>query len=145
MPITVDSRKFDQFVRAASSDTEPAVIEIYTNSKETAEYWRILEHGGKPSGPWKSPGKRTRRGKGGRIFSSQAPDGFIMRNLKTIIGYLRDALAAKFSSVKRPLTTKELRDVALGPAQRATDLIRQSVPTDSGKLRNSIRWREVLK
>lgn len=144
MPITVDTRGFDQFLRAASSGTEPAVVEIYTNDADAARRWQILEYGGKPSGPWKNPGKRTRRGKGGRIFSSQAPEGFIARNLKLIIGYLRDALAAKIAAVKRPLTTKELRDVSIGPAQKATDLIRQSVPTDSGKLKNSIRWREVI-
>ncbi len=141
--ISVDTRAFDSMLRVASEAQAPVQAEIFVNNEEVQAYWPILEFGGKASGPWKKPGLKTTTGPGGRIYSKQAPRGFIFRFRDKFLQFLRNAYEKRFAVKKLPLSKAELEAATFEAAQKATDLIREQVPRDSGKLLRAIRWREV--
>ena len=130
---------FFSFISAAIAGTEPVSATVETKSDEVERYWPVLEHGSREGHrPWPKPRKKTVHGAGGRIFSRQAVGGFVAKNRRHFLQYLRDAYLRHFARTKMPLTEAEARSAANEAASRAAALLKASIPVDTGKAKNSL-------
>jgi hypothetical protein len=146
--IEIDTRGWERMLmgieRSLAKTDKPVEAEIAVTDAEAQKYWKPLEYGSAPGEkPWPNPGPKTRRGKGGRIFSKQAPSGFVFRHVKWFVKFLREAYFSRLRAKNAPLTRAELADAANEAAGRAAELIRAGVPIDSGRLHGAIETSEA--
>lgn len=137
---TVNTSSFDRFVlRAGSRETGEVKADITIEGKPV-NYWRVLEFGSKTV--WPEPAEKTTRGKDGRIFSKQAPQGFIFRHAARIAQFLREAYIKRVHNNRLP-THADLVEAANEAGRKALELIHAGAPTDSGELRDAIKLKEA--
>lgn len=137
-----DDSKRQTLLSVPGASDEEIAGEVYTDSTEAESYWKVLEHGSAPNAsPWPQPREKTRRGRGGRIFSKQAPQGFVHVHDEKFIRFLREEYARIARAKNRPLTKQELESAAMTATRRAQELIQAGAPMDSGQLKNSIKAR----
>lgn len=136
--LTIDSRQFDLLV-AAASRVRPVEAQIVTSGKPE-DYWGVLEHGSRAGqAPWPQPRKKTRFGAGGRIFSKQAPQGFVMHWASRFIDFLAEAYRKAADSTGGAPLQDDLQGAVNDAAEKSLDLILRGVPVDSGQLRDSLK------
>jgi hypothetical protein len=135
--IDVDTSGFETLLTAAAADLVGKVEAEVVTSGKPADYWFIPEVGSRRGRrPWPNPRKKTVLGSGGRVFSKQAPQGFIRKFNARFQKFLVDGYK-KFVGNGLP-TRAKLAQAATYAAQQARILIRGAAPVDSGDLRNSI-------
>src|SRR5437879_3654481 len=93
--IDIDTRQFDLLIDAAVSGVDTGEVAVaITVEGEPAKYWGVLEFGSRRGRrPLPNPRRKTTTGKGGRVFSKQAPDGFVFRFAGRFAKFLADAYA----------------------------------------------------
>lgn len=136
----IDSRAFDTFLQTAVDGIAvPVTTSVITKDADVERYWPILEAGSTPGQkPWPSAKTKTLYGAGGRVFSKQAPQGFVSPYSALFVGYLTSALAAG-----NPLPTQaELRSMVNSAAAKVLAMLKTTIPVDTGKARDSLDTRE---
>lgn len=97
----------------------------------------VLEFGSKAgSKPWPQARQKTTAGPNGRIFSKQAPRGYVGVNAGKIAEFLRDALASRLG--KRLPSREVLRAAANEAISNAFSLLRAAIPKDTGGAAGSL-------
>jgi len=135
--VEVDTSRFETVLKAFASGVEGEVSAAIVTSGKPVDYWGANEFGSRRGRrPWPNPRKKTTLGKGGRVFSRQAPQGFVFRFRQQFRKFLVDAY--KQATGNGLPTRATLVAAANQAAQRARSLIRGAAPVDSGKLRSSI-------
>jgi len=138
--LKVDDRKLRAMLEAAVESDATAAVVV---EGEAAKYAHVLNRGSAPGEkPWPEPKKKTTRGREGRIFSKQAPQGLVAQHAKAIFGFLIDALRRRLHGGKLP-TDADVKAAANEAAEKTADVIREGAPVDSGKLKNSIAVRKA--
>lgn len=134
--ISLDTRPFEAWIGARNRElgTKPMTADIVAEG-EAAKYAVVWDAGAQG----KKPGKRTVRGKGGRIFSKQARQGYASRQIPRILRYLVESFTALFRAKKALPDRIELQGAVNAAAERGAELIRASAPQDTGRLKSSIR------
>lgn len=139
--IAVDTREFDTFLKALAIGEEPIAAAIITKGP-AEKYWFVPEFGSKRGQrPWPNPRKKTTLGKGGRVFSKQATEGYIFRFRAKFAQFLAEEYNAAIEGNKIP-TRERLKQAAVKAAKKAITVIRGSAPVDSGQLKNSFDVQE---
>jgi len=87
----------------------------------------------------KQPGKRTVRGKGGRLFSKQAPTGYVARHVARIISFMAESIIKVIGQKRTVPNRRDLQTAVNQAAERGAALIEASAPQDTGRLKGSIR------
>lgn len=142
--ISVDDSSFRKMILDALAEpSEPVIADVITTSKEVEAYWPVLEQGSREGQrPWPHARKKTVKRKG-RIFSRQAPEGFIGKNREIFQRFLREEFLAIFEKVKRPLKRAELIHAANNAVEKARQFLKKVVPVDKGEFRDSISTRKA--
>lgn len=136
--IEVVTTGFDNLLKAYAQDAEGKIEAAVVMTGKAKAYWFIPEVGSRRGArPWPNPRKKTRLGRSGRVFSMQAPDGYI----HILAPKFFQALTAAYKSiVGNGLPTRaQLVRAANQAANTAKGLIRNSAPVDSGALRSGIQ------
>jgi len=135
--ISVDTSQFEAVLRAYAEGFEGEVSAAVVTSGKPEDYWRSVERGSaRGRRPWPNPRKKTTLGAGGRVFSKQAPTGFVGRFQKQFQQFLVDAYR---EVVGNGVPTRAKLVLAVNRAtEKARSLIRGAAPVDSGALKNSI-------
>lgn len=138
--IEVDSSSFDRLImRVMAESGEPVAASVVTDDPEAQKYWHVLENGSATgSKPWPDKGPRTVV-RQGRVYSSQAPKGFVHKNVTRFIRYLKDAYLKRVKAKGAPLTRAELASAANEAAEQARNLIQAAAPKHTGKFARSIK------
>lgn len=85
--ISVDTSKFERKIALAIN--QPSVLAEIRVQGRARDYWFVPEYGSKRGQrPWPNPRKRT-VARGSRVFSSQAPRGYVFRFKSHAISLLR--------------------------------------------------------
>lgn len=135
--IDVDTSRFETVLKAFADGATGEVSAAIVTSGKPVDYWGANEFGSRRGRrPWPNPRKKTTLGKGGRVFSRQAPQGFVFKFQQQFRRFLIDAY--KQATNGGLPTRAKLVAAANQAAQRARSLIRNAAPVDSGELRNSI-------
>lgn len=139
--LEIDSRAFDAMLSTLAQTSTPATASVITNDTKVQMYWGVLEGGSGPGQrPWPRVGKRTVSGQDGRIFSSQAPEGFVRKYGATFLTWL---VAEVQSASGDGLPDQNgLQDAVNRTAARVRDFLKTVVPVDSGEARDSLDVRE---
>ena len=111
-----------------------------------AAYGLVWEYGAPP--PWhiKKPGPKTvygsnPTGKGGDIFSSQAPAGYIAIHEEEFWPIIEEEMATvQFKSSTADGIRLELEIAMDNASQRIARIVSDSAPADSGDLRSQIQY-----
>lgn len=136
--LIIDSRQFDLLVEAASK-VRPVEAQIVTSGKPE-DYWIVLERGSKEGQrPWPQPRKKTRFGANRRIFSKQAPQGFVMHWASKFIDFLAQSYRKVADATGGAPLQGDLQSAVDDAAEKSLDLILKGVPVDSGALRDSLK------
>lgn len=137
--ISVDTSTFDRLIlQVATDSTGPIVGDVVTDSTAAEKYWPVLEHGSRPGGrPWPHPRKKTVLS-GGRVYSRQAPGGFVGKRRSLFLRYLKDAFLAAVRAKRGPLNREELAAAVNDALGLAKEQISSAAPVDSGQFHDSI-------
>lgn len=137
--IEIDTTSFDRLVLAVAAESSAEIVaEVVTDNPETEPYWPVLEHGSRPGArPWPTPRKKTTM-RGGRIYSKQAPGGFVAKRFRDFLKYLSEAYIDRLREKQAPLSRAELIECANLATERAKAVIAAGAPVDSGKFKSSI-------
>lgn len=140
----LDTRAFEARLRVIAAElAEPVTAEIVSVGP-ASKYAFVLEKGSAPgAAPWPEPKAKTTKGKGGRVFSKQAPSGFIARHAKAFLKFLRDALHQRIRASKKFPDRDVFVAAANDAAEDALQLAKASAPVDSGALRDSLTIRKA--
>jgi hypothetical protein len=136
--VDVDTSQFETVLKAYADGVEGEVSAAIVTSGKPRDYWGPNEFGSaRGRRPWPNPRKKTTLGRAGRVFSKQAPQGFVFKFQQQFRRFLVDAYKA---ATNGGLPTRaKLAAAANQAAQRARSLIRANAPVDSGDLRDSIQ------
>lgn len=136
--VEVVTTGFDNLIRTYAQGVDEKIEAAVVMTGDAKAYWFIPEVGSRRGArPWPNPRKKTTTGRGGRVFSRQAPDGYIAI-LKP--KFLQALTAAYKNIVGNKLPTRAMLVQAANQAANvAKNLIRNSAPVDSGKLRSGIQ------
>lgn len=140
--IRVDDSAWQAFFLKAPSEAVGRIeAQVIIDDREAAIYGRVVERGC-PEGrrPWPHARKKT-VARDGRIFSRQAPKGFVGRHSAKFINSLRDAALKRIKARAGALTEEDLRAAASEAGRAAYDLIRAGTPVDTGRLKDSIEFK----
>jgi hypothetical protein len=138
--ISVDTSSFENMlIRVAENLGTPVEAQVVTNSSAARKYWPVLEHGsGRGRRPWPNPRKKTMLGTDGRVYSKQAPDGFVHKHYTKFVDFLKRAYLRRVSAKQAPLTREEMEAAADEATWQAERLIHAGAPRDSGEFADSI-------
>lgn len=140
--IEVDDSGFQTLLQTFAAGLEGKVEAEIVVSGKPADYWFVPEVGSRRGRrPWPNPRKKTTVGAGGRVFSRQAPQGYIRKFNAKFQQFLLEGYK-KFVGDKLP-TRALLVQAANYAAKQARVVIRGAVPVDSGELRNKIEVDEA--
>jgi len=134
--IALDTRQFEIWVGARQRELGEALVTADIVAEgEAAKYALVWDVGAKG----KQPGKRTIRGKSGRLFSKQAPTGYVVRHVARIIGFMAESIIKVIGQKRTVPNRRDLQGAVNQAAERGATLIGASAPQDTGKLKGSIR------
>jgi len=136
--IKVDDSKFQRKIALAIANPSPALAEITVEGK-AKDYWGVWEFGGRN----KEAGPRTRKGGDGRIYSRQAPKGYVFKYQRKFFQLLKEEYVRIVKANRRPPTHAELAAAANRVTEQALELIKATVPVDTGQLQESIDMNEA--
>ena len=125
--ISVDTSAFQQFILKLQGDLQGEIASEIVVTGKAAKYWAPCEFGSRRGGrPWPNPGPRT-VASGGRVYSSQAPGGFVFKNRQRFITMLSEAYKANIENGTFP-TREHLIDAANEAGNEALELIKELQP-----------------
>ena len=132
--IEVDTSPFNRAIAVYAAGITKPVEAAITVAGKPEDYWFVWEAGSR-----KNPGPKTVRGAGGRIFSRQAPKGYVLKYRAEFIKWLLQ----EFKGAGRfPIHADIVKSVNR-VAHQALALIKATVPIDSGALRDSMTVKEA--
>lgn len=135
--VNVDSTAFEAMLRGVQNLSAPVAADIVVDG-DPKKYWAVVEHGSRRGHrPWPNPRRKTTVGPGGRVFSTQAVGGFVMRHRDKFVAFLRDAFLKVMEKRKGRITRESVAEAANMAAEQALSLIRAKTPVDSGSLESS--------
>lgn len=139
--IDIDTRQFDQFISAAIAGADTGEVGVaITVEGDPVKYWGALEFGSRRGKrPWPNPRKKTTTGKGGRVFSKQAPEGFVFRFAGRFAKFLADAYERSIGAGGSLPTREGLKSAATVAGKQALTVIAGAAPVDKGDLKKSLK------
>jgi hypothetical protein len=130
--IEVDTTRFERKIAFIAQQAD-ALAEVRVSGKPR-DYWFVPEYGSKRGKrPWPNPGPRTVAAGAGRVFSSQAPHGYVFRFGGKIAAALRQRYKDIVRRKKAAPSHAELVSAANAEAERAVLAIKGAAPIGKGR------------